>query len=394
MNQMALRIQKALQLDDIQYSRLESGFSFSFACGAVLTGVVVDRVNVRWVYPVMVLGWSLAGMLTGYASSFAWLLVCRIALGLFESGNWPCGLRTTRTILRPEERSFGNSLFQSGTAVGAIVTPALVFYLIREAEQAGNAAPSESWRVPFRAIGVLGVGWIILWFLSVPGRILVRPPTTPNDPADGVARYCDVFKDRRFWALLAMTIGINFAWHTYRAWLPKYLQQKREFSEADMTLLTTCFYLVADIGSWSVGLFTLLIMRAGCPGHTTRVLAYTGCCGLALVSFAVPFLPAQWQFQAAVLVFGFGALGLFPTYFAMSQEVSARHQGKVTGTLGFGAHMSLSLVMFPTQGYIIKSTGSYDEVLAAAGFFPLAALAITLWLWPLGSPSDRASPTT
>ena len=34
LNQMALRIQIALDIDDEQYSRLESGFSFSFAVGA------------------------------------------------------------------------------------------------------------------------------------------------------------------------------------------------------------------------------------------------------------------------------------------------------------------------------------------------------------------------
>ena len=33
LNQMALRIQKALYLDDVEYSWLESGFSFTFAIG-------------------------------------------------------------------------------------------------------------------------------------------------------------------------------------------------------------------------------------------------------------------------------------------------------------------------------------------------------------------------
>ncbi|HEX4606737.1 MAG TPA: MFS transporter, partial [Urbifossiella sp.] len=111
LNQMAVRIQDALHLDDIEYSRLESGFSFAFAVGAVAFGFLVDRVNVRWVYPAAVLGWSAAGVLTGYASGFAWLIVCRIALGFFEAGNWPCGIRTTKAVLRPDERSFGNSLF-------------------------------------------------------------------------------------------------------------------------------------------------------------------------------------------------------------------------------------------------------------------------------------------
>src|SRR2546421_201069 len=87
LNQMALRMQRSLGINDKQYSLLESRFSLAFAVGAVLTGFVVDRASVRWVYPFMVLGWSAAGMLTGYATSFAMLLACRIMLGFFESGN-------------------------------------------------------------------------------------------------------------------------------------------------------------------------------------------------------------------------------------------------------------------------------------------------------------------
>jgi MFS transporter, ACS family, hexuronate transporter len=384
LNQMAERIQTALQLDNFQYSQLESGFSFAFAVGAILTGIIVDKVSVRWVYPVMVLGWSAAGVFTSYADGFLWLFLCRVALGLFEAGNWPCGIRTTRTVLRPEERSFGNSLFQSGTAVGAIITPMLVLVLLKQADaDAGGTGPApDSWKVPFKFIGFIGVAWVVMWFLTVPAKLL-DPASSPAAGSDaGAARYRDVFRDRRFWALLGMVVAINIAWHTYRVWLPKYLQAKRGFSESDMAAFTTWFYLTADIGSWTVGLVTLLIIRRGRSGHSARLLALAGCAGLAVVSVAVPFAPPGLALTCAVLVFAFAALGLFPTYFAMSQDLSAAHQGKVSGTLGASAHLFLSLVVYPIQGSIIKNTNSYDEVLAVAGVFPLLALGLMLWLWP------------
>jgi ACS family hexuronate transporter-like MFS transporter len=386
LNQMAKRIQDALQLDNIDYSRLESGFSFTFALGAILFGVIVDKVSVRWVYPIVVLGWSVAGFLTGYATGYAWLLTCRIALGLFEAGNWPCGIRTTRAILRPEERSFGNALFQSGTALGAIITPMLVLVIVRQADaEAGStgAAP-DSWKAPFKAIGLLGIVWVVLWFLTVPAKML-DPSSGPGAASHaGAARYRDVFRDRRFWGLLGMVIAINIAWHTYRAWLPKYLQEKRGFTEGEMTGFTTWFYLMADIGSWTAGLFTLVIIRLGRPMHSARFLALAGCAGLTVVSLVVPFASTGVAMTAAVLVFAFGSLGLFPTYFALSQELSAAHQGKVSGTLGATAHLFLSLVMYPIQGQVIQTTKSYDEVLAIAGVFPLLAIGLMFWLWPPG----------
>jgi ACS family hexuronate transporter-like MFS transporter len=395
LNQMALQIQAALSIDNQQYSWLESGFSFAFAVGALLTGFVVDRASVRWVYPAVVLGWSAAGVLTGYATGFWWLFGCRIALGLFEAGNWPCGIRTTKAVLRPDERSFGNSLFQSGTAVGAVVTPVLILLLLHWADPlapqrnavmavtggtyaAVSGAPTDAWRLPFRVIGLIGLVWVALWFLTVP-RKLLRAGSVAGD--QGATRYRDVFRDRRFWGLLIMVIGINVAWHTYRAWLPKYLQERRDYTFPEMTGLMTVFYLFADIGSWTIGLLTLVVMRRGRGGHSARILAFTGCSGLAIVSVLVPFAPRGWELTAAVLVFAFAALGLFPTYFAMSQELSVAHQGKVTGTLGAGAHMFLALVVYPIQGRIIQQTKSYDEVLAVAGLFPAIALAVLVWLW-------------
>lgn len=398
LNQMALRIKTYFQLDNTQYSLLESAFSFAFAIGAITTGYVVDRFSVRWVYPLMVLGWSAAGVLTGFASSFWMLLTCRFALGFFEAGNWPCGIRTTRAVLRKEERSLGNSLFQSGTALGAVITPLLVLFLLRSAdpgEPARNAimsvtggtyaavsgAPVDTWKYPFRIIGSLGVVWIALWFTTVP-RTLLRSETGPAGAADaGIARFRDVLRDVRFWVLFATVVAINITWHGYRAWLPLYLQEQRGYSEAEMSRFTTLYYLIADVGSWTIGGLTLWLCHRGMSVHRSRSLVYGLCAVLTLGTLAVPVLPSGWPLQLALLTVAFGALGLFPTYFALSQELSAAHQGKVSGTLGAGAHFSLALI-YPLEGLISDATGSYEVVLGGIGVAPLAAFLFLLWKWP------------
>jgi MFS transporter, ACS family, hexuronate transporter len=379
LNQMAKEIKAAFDLNNTQYGWLESVFSFAFAIGAITTGFIVDRVSVRWVYPLMVVGWSLAGILTGFAGSFWALLTCRFMLGLFEAGNWPCAIRTLRTILRPEERSFGNSLFGSGTALGAVITPMMVLAILRWAEANGYA---ESWRVPFQVIGSLGLVWVALWFITIPNRMLNPTDATGAPPAhQGAVRFVDVFRDRRFWVLLVISLSVNFTWHGYRAWLPLYLQDQRGYSRDEMAEFTTAYYLVADIGTWTAGLVTLLLCKRGVRLHWSRVFMFACCAVLTLCTLAVPFLPGGWPLQAGLLAIAFGALGLFPTYFALSQEISSKHQGKVTGMLGASAHFSLSVV-YPIEGWICDATGSYEYVLGGIGVFPLVALCVILWLWP------------
>jgi ACS family hexuronate transporter-like MFS transporter len=390
LNQMSKEIMAAFGLTNSQYSELESIFSIAFAIGIFSTGFVVDRVSVRWVYPFMVLGWSAAGVLTGFAGSFWMLLTARFMLGLFESGNWPCALRTTRTVLRAEERSFGNSLFGSGTALGAVLTPTLVLILLKWAEANGI---SETWRVPFRMIGSLGLVWIALWFLTVPGR-MVNPTDASGAPPrhEGAARFVDIFRDRRFWVLLTITITVNITWHGYRAWLALYLQNERGYTRESMSNFMTVYYLVADIGTWTAGLATLILSRLGMRLHLTRVLMFTGCAALASCTVAVPFLSDGWPLYAGILVVAFGSLGLFPTYFALSQDLSSKHQGKVTGTLGASAHLSLA-AMYRIEGWISDVTGTYEWVLGSVGLFPLLALGMIFWLWPPWGESQPPAPT-
>lgn len=402
LNQLAVRIKTYFGLDNTQYAMLESVFSFAFAIGAITTGFIVDRISVRWVYPLMVLGWSAAGVLTGFATGFWMLLSCRFALGFFEAGNWPCGIRTTKAILRPDERSLGNSLFQSGTALGAVITPLVVLALLRSVDPgepvrnavmsatggtyaAVSGAPADTWKFPFRVIGSLGVVWIVLWFLLVP-RAMLRHAER-GSPGRSSTPFVVIFRDRRFWLLLVMTVTINITWHGYRSWLPLYLQKERYYTEAEMSRFTTMYYLTADVGSWTVGLLTLWLSRRGLGVHRSRVAAYVLCAGLTLLSVAVPFLPAGLALQAGLLAIAFGALGLFPTYFALSQELSVQHQGKVTGTLGACAHFSLAAV-YPVEGMIADATGSYAVVLGGVGVAPLLGLVLLWWFWPADQPAS------
>src|SRR5436190_17356984 len=147
LNQTAVRLARAFQMDEEHYGNLEMAFRLAFAGGTLFCGWVVDKGGVRWVYPVCVAGWSAVGFLTGFADSYATLFLCRFLLGLFEGGNWPSGIRTVRQIMPVAERSLGNSLFQSGTALGAIVTPVIVLACVRWTD------PGEPARLAHVALG-------------------------------------------------------------------------------------------------------------------------------------------------------------------------------------------------------------------------------------------------
>jgi MFS transporter, ACS family, hexuronate transporter len=371
LNQLVNPILREFQLTSYDYAILESRFDIAFAIGTLITGWLVDRINVRFVYPVMVLGWSLAGFCTGYADTFQMLLLCRVALGLFEAGNWPCGIRTTRTVLPPDERSFGNALFQSGTAIGAIVTPMVV---LASLNVYGKDTPGV-WAVPFRIIGALGLVWVLGWLMLAPRTLFPAPePVQSAGPP-----FWSVFGDSRFWVLIVVILGVNIGWHTIRVWMPLLLQRQYGFDDVGVQKVGIAYYLAADAGSWTVGLATLVLARKGYDMHAIRFGSFA-VCTVILAAAAVMLLEFGHQAATIILcVMGFAALGLFPTYFALSQELSARHQGKVTGTLGFINAMVMSQVK-PAQGEYVSTGGGYDTLIAM-GTLPAAIALLTLWLY-------------
>jgi ACS family hexuronate transporter-like MFS transporter len=387
LSQMAVRIQTDFGLSDQDYGWIESAFALAFAFGALLMGWLADRINVRWLYPAAVLVWSAAGFVTGFAQGFASLLICRFFLGLAESGNWPCALRTTQRILPPEERTMGNGILQSGAAVGAILTPLVVLGLVRW---------TDTWRYPFLVIGVLGIGWTVLWLISVHARDLALPAAPPPAPsANGSAKPLSTRPTglvvRRFVALMILVVTINAAWHFFRAWLPKILQQQHGYSEGAVAWFTAGYYLATDLGSLSAGFATLYLCRRGLPVHWSRVWVFLT--GALLVALSIPaaFVQSGPLLLVLFLVIGFGALAVFPNYYSFSQELTVRHQGKVTGVLGFCCWMAMA-AWHPVIGHLVGATGSYKFCMILAGLFPLVGFLALVLLWGPTAPVKLPAP--
>jgi ACS family hexuronate transporter-like MFS transporter len=429
LNLMAVPIMEAFRLDSRQYGQLESAFSTAFALGAIVVGWLSDRMSVRWLYPLAVLAWSLAGFATGLANSFFVLLVCRFLLGFAESGNWPCALQTTKHILEPRERTMGNSILQSGAAFGAMLTPPVALFLMDWASKAHWEGP---WRLPFLFIGLAGMSWAILWLLIVraghlasprPGRssmlgvflwltslyavdiavhywfpeaewqgvrlpLVVKALMTAlgisgvvlwlareTRGEEGVERGAFY---RRFAVLAVIVVVINLTWHFFRAWMPLFLQKQHNYTQEQTGWFVLAYYVSTDVGSLTAGGLTLALAAYGLRVHTSRFVVFGCAAVLTTLSVAAALLPTGWLLLGVLLVIGFACLGMFPVYYALSQDITLRHQGKVTGALGCITWLMTAL-MQEVVGDSVKSSGSYSQAMSVAGLLPLLGLT-ALWL--------------
>ncbi|MBL8238075.1 MAG: MFS transporter [Bryobacterales bacterium] len=386
------RVIDELHLTKADYGMVEQYFGYAFAFGAIIFGLIVDRVSPKWLYPAVLALWSAMGVLTAYAGSFGGisalssLLLCRTLLGLFESGHWPCALQTTQRLLAPQDRALGNSILQSGVSIGAIVTPFIINAMLTP--EAG------SWRLPFIVIGAVGIVWVFAWIFTMRGQV-IEVPVKSGEKAHWTTALREIASDHRFWLLAVVVSCINTTWSLYRVWLPLALQDKSGLAfteEQTLGRILPIYYILTDIGCIAAGAATVWLHKRGFSVLNSRRWVFTVCSLLVLPAMFLPnlargeyALPGFSPIQAAMLVLlmtAAGSLGVFPCYYAFTQELSKQHIGLVTGLLSFIAWIGGSSLQKPL-GALIDRTGSYDFAFQA-GAWPILGAAICLWLfWDL-----------
>lgn len=399
----ATQLKKDMHLGDARYGYIEACFSYAFAVGGISFGFIADRVGPRRLYPFVLVGWSIAGLITPLASwpvvsnalataddpgsgEFAWLVICRTMLGLFEAGHWPCALITARNVLADSERPLGNSILQSGASLGAVLTP-LVIEGFR-----GLGAP---WQMPFVVIGAVGILWVPLWNRLVK-KVDIRPQI-PTAAAEHPRSNSAVRLAIQFLTLVIIVVTISMAWQFQRAWLPKYLKEHHEYSESTANYFTSGYYIVADVGCLFFGAVVSVLTRRSVPVRWARLTSFAMCAMLMALTILVPFVDRGPLLLAMIAGAGAGALGAHPQYYALAQELPARHMGLMAGTLSATSWVCVALMQGIMGRHIeemnaLDAARAYDWPLMFIGIAPFAGLlAMAAWVGLAPRPQRTAS---
>ena len=210
--------------------------------------------------------------------------------------------------------------------------------------------------------------------------------------------------------LAVVVVCINGTWHFFRAWLPLFLRTRHGYSLPDVSWFSMAYYFSTDAGSLAAGFASLALVRHGLSVHGSRVSVFGFCSVLTILSLLAAALPTGPLLTAVLLVVGFGALGLFPVYYSLSQELTVVHQGKVTGALGCICWLSMAL-LHEVVGYAVQGSvsaiggaggaptfllgagaGSYTLVMSLAGVVPFFGLLVLLLFWgPTGTAASTGS---
>jgi MFS transporter, ACS family, hexuronate transporter len=438
-------LSQEFHLDEVGFGWVMSAFLLTYAFFQLPAGYLVDRWNVRETYAGAVTWWSCAGIAAAFSPTLSILILMRVLLGVGESFNWPCALRVTGMILPPAERSLGNGIFNSGAAVGAVVTPLVVTLMTAR----------FGWRTTFGVIGALGFVWVVAWQLVLSGprgskllpsrperlepvekralsssargtfgavimlavglalgafrfgapavwwsiawlmfgflfaaRALPLAAVQGVDWAEGLGT---VVRFRRFWVLAVVSISINVCWHFLVSWLPSYLKSDRGMSFLAGGLLSSVPFLAADLGNLGGGFVTRKIAQLGLTPARARLRVMIACTLLITCGAWVGIVESDLLVMILLGVMALATAAFMVNYFAFAQEVSPRHTGLIVGILG-GLGNLCAAGFLPVAGMVKVATGGYGPVFVVVGLLPFVGLGTLAlgWGFEAGAESQSA----
>jgi ACS family hexuronate transporter-like MFS transporter len=363
-------IQHNIPISDQQFSYLQTSFLLSYAALYALGGRLLDRLGTRRGFLLIMLWWSLACALHGFASSFLLLLGARFLLGMGEGGAFPAAVRVVAEWIPPQERSTAVGIINAGTAVGSVLAPPLI----------GVVLLHSGWRSVFFAAGAVGLVWVIWWMFTYHSNTMTLSANTLD--ARLIAwefTFREIVSMHRVQALVFAKFMSDSAWYFLLFWLPKYLYDARGFDIKHVSYYAWIPYAASGIGSFLGGWFSTRLLRMGYSLDVARKVAL----GLSAVFMPavmlVPLVPVQFAILLFSVAFFFQQSwsGLIMTVPADIFPLSA--VGTVSGMVGFGGAIG-GAIFGVIAGYLLGHGFGYGTLFVLIGTFHLIGfLAILLF---------------
>ena len=304
----------------------------------------------------------------------------RFFLGIGQSANFPAAVKTVAEWFPKKERALATGWFNTGSNVGAIITPLIVPAI----------AYKWNWKAAFIATGMLGFIWLIFWW------VYYKKPEKSKVISDSEKRYIlsddeDEKSEKITWGEILkyrQTLGICLArfftdpvWWFFLFWLAKFLNSRFGIDLKNIGLPLVIIYLISIFGSIAGGWISSYLIRKGVsPVKARQNTIFI----MALLVVPIFFASLTGHVRVAIGLISmatFAHQGFAANIFTIVSDIYPKNAvGSMVGLSGFAGAIG-GFLFAPMVGLILQLTGNYYIIFAiAASAYLLCWLSLKIFV--------------
>jgi len=370
------------------YAFISVVFVFSYAFGQAIFGKIFDWVGTRMGFALSIGIWSIATAAHTMAKGLLTFSIFRSILGIAEAGNWPGATKGNAEWFPTRERALAQGIFNSGAAIGGIISIPLIAYL----------TVFFNWQAIFILVGLVGLLWLVPWLVLVKAPPKSHPWITDEEREYILSGQQNTLEDdqghhgegynpttgemlsrKQSWGVIIASAAIDPIWWLFVFWIPIYLSEVYAMDVKTIGIYGWVPYVGAMLGAWFGGLLAQNRIKSGWSVDKTRKFTITLGCLLmlpALLAMANPGAPVNAVLLMALILFG------FQTSINNVQTLpSDFYGGKSVGTLAGFSGMAAKLAAAALTAFVpwLTSGGNYTPAFVIGASLAVAAMA-SVWI--------------
>jgi MFS transporter, ACS family, glucarate transporter len=382
---------KDIGMDALKMGYLFSAFSWAYVIGQLPSGGLLDRFGSKKVYGIAIVLFSVSALLIGFAgylpaaAAFTAIFILRLCSGLAQSPVFPGNGRIVASWFPATERGRASAIFNASQ----------YFALMIFAPILGWISHVSGWRSCFWFIGGLGFVLVFVWFNTVydvknhprisnaeiecieqGGGLVNAGSGTKGNAKSSVLTWAAVKELLSHRMLVGIYLGqycvTTLTWF-FLTWFPVYLAQARHMSIVKVGFAAALPALCGGVGGVFGGVVSDRILRAGHSLTFARKLPIVAGMALSVTMIGCNYAKAQdvmlLLMSLAFFGKGFGSLG-WSVVSDTSPKGMVGLNGALFNLIGNMAGITTPIII----GYMVKKTGSFNDVLIFVGGTAIMAI--------------------
>lgn len=356
-----------------QFGLISSAFFIGYAPFCFIGGWFSDRYGPRKVMGMAVGWWSIFTALTAVCTGLSSFLFLRVMFGM---GEGPQGVLTVKTMRNWfPQRLMGTAvgIGQGATPLGGAIGVPIVAALI---------AMTDNWRVPFLALGVVGIVISLIWWLVVRDTPAVHPwageaDKVDVDAAEATVNVPDPASLPSLRSLITKPVVLataiaffSYGWvlFTFLSWFPIYLVEAQGLQLKQVALAGSLPWLLGVVGFVTGGMLgDWIATKTANPVTARKWVILVGLTATAIMLGCIGFVTTIFSAVALMSAIVFLLYSTGSQYFTLvSDSVPSSRVGAVVGFVHTIANIS-GLAAPVIVGMIMDRTHSWTLAFGLSG---------------------------